>query len=183
MSKIICPNCKHEFIIDEASYAEIVRQVRDEQFAAELAQREKTVREIEALKSKTELEKTAAEGQLKISELKNRIKEMEKEAQIQKEKAEAEATRAKSVFEEELQKVRAQKDLELEKANSLIENAGIKQELAVKEAVAKAVDEKDRQLTEKQEKIDGLLMDINKKIRSRLSFGTHAGSRSKKRTR
>jgi len=39
MSEIICPNCKKAFKIDEAGYANILKQVRDEEFEKQLAER------------------------------------------------------------------------------------------------------------------------------------------------
>ena len=40
MSEIKCPKCGAVFTVDENSYADIVRQVRDEQFAHDLHERE-----------------------------------------------------------------------------------------------------------------------------------------------
>lgn len=39
MNEIICPHCKKAFQVDEAGFADIVGQVRDEQFASELHER------------------------------------------------------------------------------------------------------------------------------------------------
>lgn len=39
MNEIICPNCKKAFKIDEAGFAEILKQVRDHQFEEELQKR------------------------------------------------------------------------------------------------------------------------------------------------
>lgn len=39
MQEIICPNCKKVFKVDEAGFADIVKQVRDHQFEEELRQR------------------------------------------------------------------------------------------------------------------------------------------------
>ena len=36
MNEIICPNCKKVFKVDEAGFADIVKQVRDHQFEEEL---------------------------------------------------------------------------------------------------------------------------------------------------
>src|SRR3989344_4137716 len=41
MNEIICPNCKKAFKIDEAGFADIVKQVRDHEFAEELRERER----------------------------------------------------------------------------------------------------------------------------------------------
>jgi len=39
MDEIICPNCDKAFKVDEAGFADIVKQVRDHQFEEELANR------------------------------------------------------------------------------------------------------------------------------------------------
>ncbi len=44
MHEIICPNCKTAFQIDEAGYADILNQVRDEDFQRQLEQHYGTAR-------------------------------------------------------------------------------------------------------------------------------------------
>ena len=39
MNDIICPNCKKAFKVDEAGFADILKQVRDHQFDEELQKR------------------------------------------------------------------------------------------------------------------------------------------------
>ena len=39
MNDIICPNCKKAFKVDEAGFADILKQVRDHQFEEELSNR------------------------------------------------------------------------------------------------------------------------------------------------
>jgi hypothetical protein len=39
MNEIICPNCKKAFKVDEAGFANILKQVRDHQFQEELENR------------------------------------------------------------------------------------------------------------------------------------------------
>ena len=39
MNDIICPNCKKAFKVDEAGFADILKQVRDQQFETEIKQR------------------------------------------------------------------------------------------------------------------------------------------------
>ena len=39
MNEIICPNCKKVFKVDEAGFADILKQVRDHQFEEELQNR------------------------------------------------------------------------------------------------------------------------------------------------
>jgi len=44
MNEIICPHCKKAFTIDEASYADILQQVRNHEFEEELNKREKQLK-------------------------------------------------------------------------------------------------------------------------------------------
>ncbi len=39
MNEIICPNCKKAFKVDEAGFADILKQVRDHQFEQEINKR------------------------------------------------------------------------------------------------------------------------------------------------
>ena len=39
MNEIICPNCNKAFKVDEAGFADILKQVRDHQFEEELKKR------------------------------------------------------------------------------------------------------------------------------------------------
>ena len=60
MNEIICPHCKKAFKIDEAGYADILKQVRDHDFEDQLNQRLKlaeTAQELAVSKAVAELEK------------------------------------------------------------------------------------------------------------------------------
>ncbi|MCI8418802.1 MAG: DUF2130 domain-containing protein [Lachnospiraceae bacterium] len=46
MQKIKCPNCGEVFTVDESGYAQILKQVRDQEFEREIRQREKTLAEM-----------------------------------------------------------------------------------------------------------------------------------------
>jgi hypothetical protein len=71
MSEIICPRCKEDLRIDEASYADIVKQVRDSELEAEVmelkAVQQRTLSEIE--KSLEELHAELLEKDAVIAEL------------------------------------------------------------------------------------------------------------------
>ena len=79
MNEIICPHCKKAFKIDEAGFADILKQVRDHQFEEELLQRER-------------LFKADKENAVKLAEeqIKNKTKDdlNQKDAEIAKLKAE-----------------------------------------------------------------------------------------------
>ena len=77
MHEITCPHCQTAFKIDEAGYAEILKQVRDRDFEQQLqerlslAEREKQAAvEIAAQKVTTEMQKIAASKDAEIQDLK-----------------------------------------------------------------------------------------------------------------
>ncbi len=76
----MCPNCNKAFKIDETGYAEILKQVRDNEFEKQLnsrldlAEKEKiTAIELEKFKVTSELDKKAAVKDAEIQELKAKL--------------------------------------------------------------------------------------------------------------
>ena len=81
MHDIICPHCEKAFKIDEAGYADILKQVRDVDFEKQLHERlelaeqdKRSAVELAQTKSASELQKTAATKDAEIQELKARLK-------------------------------------------------------------------------------------------------------------
>jgi len=94
MNEIICPNCKKAFKVDEAGFADILKQVRDHQFEEELEKRltiaenekENAVKLAEAnLKNslQEQLAKILAEKELESSEMKSKVQNAEKEKKLE----------------------------------------------------------------------------------------------------
>lgn len=87
MQEIKCPNCGEVFVVDESGYAQIVQQVRDQEFERELEQRRKDLSEakeselkLARMEQKEEYEKALS---AKDTELLRREQEIEKlKAQI-----------------------------------------------------------------------------------------------------
>ena len=87
MQEIKCPNCGEVFVVDESGYAQIVQQVRDQEFERELEQRRKDLSEakeselkLARMEQKEEYEKALS---AKDTELLKREQEIEKlKAQI-----------------------------------------------------------------------------------------------------
>ena len=84
MHEIICPNCKKAFKIDETGYADILKQVRDNEFdkqlnsRLDLAEKEKIAAiELEKFKITSELDKKAAVKDAEIQELKAKLQNSE----------------------------------------------------------------------------------------------------------
>ena len=114
MNEIICPNCNKAFKVDEAGFADIVKQVRDHQFEEELANR----------LDLAEKEKESA-VKLAVSDLRS---------SLQKELVEKD-----KLLTEKL----AAKELELSEMESRIQNAETVKKLEVSEAIEKIEKERD----------------------------------------
>ena len=114
MNEIICPNCHKAFKVDEAGFADIVKQVRDHQFEEELANR----------LDLAEKEKESA-VKLALADLR---------ASLQKELAQKD-----KLLTEQL----AAKELELSQMQSKIQNAETTKQLEISDALESIEKERD----------------------------------------
>lgn len=86
MNEIKCPNCGKLFQVDEASYAAILKQVRDDAFQRELDKRAAEIEEkkdnelkLKELEKTQEIHKKLEEKDERITELKKKVEDFEKE--------------------------------------------------------------------------------------------------------
>lgn len=138
MQEIKCPKCGEVFQIDEAGYAEIVKQVRTREFNDEL-QRQKSAMDSEK-KMAVELAVSKANSQKddEIAKLRNQLAAQNNELNNMKDKSAAELKIALS-----------QKEQEITQLRSTIETNKSKSELAVKTALQ----EKDSLIADLQNKL------------------------------
>jgi len=118
MNEIICPNCKKAFKVDEAGYADILKQVRDHQFEEELQERLTSAVKLAEANTRIALQAELAEKDKELTDLK-----------------------AKSISE--LAKLLAEKEAEISAANSKLQNAEIVKQLEVSQAVKAIEKERD----------------------------------------
>lgn len=138
MNEIKCPNCGTVIQVDESDYESIVRQVRDEQFAAELREREQLMeREREHA-----LQLASAEAARKLEHAL-----AERDAQIQQLKADA-AT--------ELKQSESERDARIAELTARLEAAGEERELASKQAAAEAREAAQKSAADLQREVDQL---------------------------
>lgn len=157
MNELKCPHCGQVFQVDESGYADLVRQVRDEQFTAELHERAEAMERERA--QAVELAKRDAEGvrqqavaerDAKIAELQAKLDTSAGERELAAQKAAAEARqeseRAASDLQREVDRLQAELKQQVD-AVALAEadaKAGMQSELA----------ERDGQITELKAKLD-----------------------------
>ena len=172
MYEIICPHCGKAFKIDEAGYADILKQVRDSDFDKQLHERlelaeqdKRNAVELAQARITSELQRAASAKDAEILELKARLDAsevaqklavteavgaVEKErdtlanelAQARHDK-QAASRLAEARLENELQKVVAAKEAEILELKAELDASNTAQKLAVTEAVSAVEKERD----------------------------------------
>lgn len=165
MNEIICPHCNKAFKIDEAGYADILKQVRNSEFEKqlserlELADKEKqyalqlaqeklsselqkatSVKESEIIELRSLLSQYETQKQLAVSEA---LKSVEKERdelahslkRIQQENETA-AKLADAKYMHELQEVNAQKEKEIQELKARLDSTEIAKKLEITQALS-----------------------------------------------
>jgi hypothetical protein len=117
MNEIICPSCTKAFKVDEAGFADILKQVRDHQFEEELNNR-------------LSLAEKDKESAVKLAEA-NIKNSLQKELA----KKDKELIELKAESSNELTKQLAKKELEISEMESKIQNSETEKKLEVSEAI------------------------------------------------
>ena len=125
MNEITCPNCKTAFKIDEAGFADILKQVRNEEFDKEIRERERMFAED------------------KVNSIKLAEANITNALQADIVRKDTEMAELKANKDRELAELSAKKESELADMKSKIINAELEKELAVTEAVNSAEKERD----------------------------------------
>jgi hypothetical protein len=125
MNEIICPNCKKAFKVDEAGFADILKQVRDHQFEEEILHR-------------LTLAEKEKESAVKLAEA--NVRNALQEQLTNKDKLLAEL---KSQNELALSQQLNKKESELTQLKAKLDHIEVEKKLAVNEAVQKVLKERD----------------------------------------
>ncbi len=136
MHEIICPHCHKTFSLDEAGYADILKQVRDADFDKQIHERlalaEKEKQNAMALtraESLAEAQRAAADKDAEIAKLREQIASINKLESVNLQNA--------------LQRLQAEKDMEIQSLNAKLAASQTHQQLAVSEAVRNIEKERD----------------------------------------
>lgn len=182
MHEIKCPHCDKTFTVDEAGYADIVKQVRDSEFEQQLHERleladqdKKKALELAESKAVNERQKVVADRDAEIQELKARLdagevaqklavtealSEVEKERdslaneleQVKQEKQSA-AELAETKLEAEIQKAAFTKDAEIQDLKTQLSSIEVAKKLEIAEALSVVEKERD-EIKRKFEKVE-----------------------------
>ena len=119
MNEIKCPHCGEAFKIDEAGYADIVKQIKDDQYEKDLHERLKLIEDQQ--KAQIELEKEKSERKLAeelvkkdqaISELKAKIDQAETQKKLELQQSVAQIEKERDALKAENKQLEMQKELE-----------------------------------------------------------------------
>ena len=170
MQEIKCPKCGEVFVVDESGYANIVKQVRDKEFAKELQKREEELKDAQQkdldlvrLEQKNQLDKALSAKDSELSKKDKKIQELEaciKNNDISRNLAVSEAVNAKekeiSQKNDEINALKAdyiaknmEQDKEIAKLQAQLANGENEKKMAVSEARQL----KDKELAEKNTEI------------------------------
>lgn len=118
MNEIICPHCRKAFKIDEAGYADIVKQIRDREFEALLKERLDAVhREVDSAKklaeaeAKAQLDKATAAKDLEIEQLRGQLANAATQQSLEVQKATAALERERDQLKNSLDSATEQHEL------------------------------------------------------------------------
>ena len=136
MNEITCPHCGKAFKIDEAGYADILKQVRDREFESEIHERLESAVELAKAKISSELEKEASKKDVEIERLKEEIKASEAAKQSAVDLAEAKISST-------LKEKAAQKEAEIERLKAELRTADVTKKLELNEALGVVEKERD----------------------------------------
>jgi hypothetical protein len=134
VNEIICPHCKKAFKIDEAGYADILKQVRDREFQSELHSRLEDA----------EKEKTSA---VKLAEA-----NVKNELQADVAMKDTEIAELRAEKDSLLSKMQTEKDAEISKLQARLETKETEKQLAVTEALSPIEKERDELIAKLKEK-------------------------------
>lgn len=155
MNEITCPNCNKPFKLDNAGYADIVKQVRDHQFQEELnsrlelAQNEKnSAIELTKAELKSTFERQLAEKQQEIAALSSKIESANTQQELAITKALKEVEKQRDELVNNLKFKESEKELAIRAAEEQFRN-----KLSVKEQTLQLKDEEIERLKDYKQKL------------------------------
>lgn len=156
MNKIVCPKCGEEFELTDADYLSIVDQVKTEEIAKAVNEKEKSLKIV----MKADIEKQMANKELEIEKLNSKIREYELNQRNAIDEAVQKKNEKISLLELELAVKNAETQSEIEKAVLIKENE-ISRLKAERESEKNLMKDRERQMQEQ--------IDFYKDLKTRMS--------------
>jgi hypothetical protein len=150
MHEIICPHCKKAFKVDEAGYADILKQVRDSEFEQQLDERLKLAErdkknEVELAKSniRSDMQKLESTKDAEIRKLEAKLDAEEVARKLAVTEALKAVEKERDVLANELEKAQQDRQSASKLAEAKLSAGEAAQKLAIAEALSKVEKERD----------------------------------------
>jgi hypothetical protein len=150
MHEITCPHCNKAFKVDEAGYADILKQVRDSEFdqqlhdRLELAEKEKqNAVELAKNKAGSDMQKVAAEKDAEIQGLQAKLDAGEVARQLAVTEALSAVEKERDAIANDLEQAKRENQAASKLADAELDAKEVEQRLAITEAVGKIEKERD----------------------------------------
>ncbi len=156
MNEIKCPNCGQVFQVDESGFADIVRQVRDQEFKQEVDEREKLLKSEHEKDTELAVEQAKSAADKHAAELDSQIAQLRAELEAQKQEARSQAEAFDAQKQLAVNEARAQAEKERDDLAAQIkiqESQGQQQQAALREEMATQLKAKDDIIAYKDEQI------------------------------
>ncbi len=156
MNEIKCPNCGQVFQVDESGFADIVRQVRDQEFKQEVDEREKLLKSEHEKDTELAVEQAKSAADKHAAELDSQIAQLQAELEAQKQEARSQAEAFDAQKQLAVNEARAQAEKERDDLAAQIkiqESQGQQQQAALREEMATQLKAKDDIIAYKDEQI------------------------------
>jgi len=148
MNEITCPHCTTPFKLDEAGYADILKQVRNHEFEDELKRREQYLKEEKETAIKLTEERVKNSFSVALSEKEKELALLksgkEQELNLLKSQKGQELEALKSQKEQEISKLKLDKETEVLQLKARLGSVESDKALAVAEAMAAIQKDRDR---------------------------------------
>ena len=119
MNEIKCPHCGEAFKIDQAGYADIVKQIRDDQYEKDLHDRlkliedqQKTQIELAKEKSERKFAEELAKKDKELSDLQAKIEQADTQKELELQKSRAEIEKERDALKAQNKQLEMEKELE-----------------------------------------------------------------------
>lgn len=172
MNEITCPNCNKPFTLDNAGYADIVKQVRDHQFQEELNSRlelaqneKKSAIELTKAELKSSFERQLAAKEQEIATLSGKIESANTQQELAITKALKEVEKQRDELVNNLKLKESEKELALRAAEEQFRN-----KLSVKEQTLQLKDQEIERLKDFKQKLSTKMLGETLELHCENSF-------------
>lgn len=141
MNEIKCPHCGKTFKVDESSFADILKQVRDSEFDHALHEQVENAVKIAKLETQNLLKDEASQKDIEISDLRSKLKEKDDEVKLVE-------SQTKNVMQYDISK----KNTEIVALQAKLDAKETEKKLAVTEALNNVERERDELIAKIKEK-------------------------------